>query len=136
MSVAIPPSNQTEAEIGIKAVHKKSSFVDIYTHIKPQSYYNHCDRLNYGKSHNGFNKFTSKILNNYINKMKSENKTINIVDIGCSYGNSTISIIDNLNWEQIGNFWNNDTLELKNKNNFNVIGCDISQNALNYGYKR
>ncbi len=53
----------------IKSLDKKSSFVDIYTHIRPQPYYNHCDKLHYGKSHNGFNKFTTEILNDYINKM-------------------------------------------------------------------
>eukprot|EP01083_Nonionella_stella_P074529 202199_1 len=119
-----------------ESLNKKSSLDDVYNAAEAMPYYNYADALKYGKSHNAFNKFSSKLFGDYIERMKASKKTINVFDIGCSYGNSAMSIIDNLNWDEVGAFWRDPSITLRNKASFNVTAWDTSPQALEYGVRR
>eukprot|EP01084_Bolivina_argentea_P229299 387056_1 len=121
---------------GNQSLNQKSNLTDVYNEIEAMPYYNYADALKYGKAHNAFNKFTSKLLTNYVRTMKALNKKINVIDIGSAYGNSTMSIIDKLNWDEVGTFWKDSSVRLQNKPSFNVTAWDTSKNALEYGLRR
>mmetsp|Transcript_28340 Transcript_28340/g.46571 ORF Transcript_28340/g.46571 Transcript_28340/m.46571 type:complete len:261 (-) Transcript_28340:78-860(-) len=114
----------------------KTKLTDVYTDTGPLAYWKWSDSLKYGHSHDGLNEFSSKLLHSFIQARKARNEKTKIVDVGCSYGNSSLSLMDQMSWKQIGEFWANPSLQCQNKRHFDVTAVDLSAAALQYGQRR
>merc|ERR1719295_429267 len=72
----------------------------------------------------------------YRTRIAAQHKQIKLVDIGASFGNSTLALIENYDWKQVGALWRNETALIRNKAAFHVTATDLSRNALDYGKRR
>ena len=121
--------------LNIKKVDNKANCEDIYTADSPMPYYKWVDAQNYGKSHDALRQF-AHLAGDLADQCKLANRKVRLVDVGCSYGNTTLALVEKLDWKQVGAFWNDESMTMIHKNSYHVTACDISQNALNYGQKR
>eukprot|EP01084_Bolivina_argentea_P070276 127773_1 len=108
----------------------KSSMEHTYYEETPLHYIQRLVPLDYGQYHDVFVNFANPLVNELLNKKEK----LKIVDLGCSYGNSSLALIDNLSWNETISFWmNQNKKQIKNKSKYDVIGVDASENALLYG---
>jgi SAM-dependent methyltransferase len=61
------------------------------------------------------------------------NKPVNVVDIGCCYGNTTLMFTCGFTWNDTVNFWKGKIQLPDSRNKFYTTGIDISANPLKYG---
>eukprot|EP01084_Bolivina_argentea_P283704 485975_1 len=104
----------------------------IYFDSKPLNYHNYFSSLDYGANHSGL----IKLLSNINKDIKPMLNNCKYMDIGSSYGSTTLAIIDNMSWIHVGEFWKNEDLKVQNINNINVTAFDVSKHALFYGKQR
>ena len=114
----------------------KKDFTDIYTQDSPYRYLKEMDRLEYSISDS-----TKPLYNSIIEQLeKTFSRSINILDLGSSYGINSSLMKYNLTMSELNNFFLNGTEPTKketkqfyeectNNDNMNFYQIDISEES-------
>lgn len=109
----------------------KSSWEHIYGNPGPEKYYTELKEVDYGHYQDVL-----------LNMLKTHGldslgykpgKPVKIVDIGCSYGNTSLMFTCGFTWAETLNVWKGERPLPDSRKRFQVCGIDLSENALQYG---
>eukprot|EP00293_Proteomonas_sulcata_P015989 CAMPEP_0184299880 /NCGR_PEP_ID=MMETSP1049-20130417/10410_1 /TAXON_ID=77928 /ORGANISM="Proteomonas sulcata, Strain CCMP704" /LENGTH=234 /DNA_ID=CAMNT_0026610443 /DNA_START=48 /DNA_END=749 /DNA_ORIENTATION=+ len=107
----------------------KQDFGKIYYNQTPAQYISVLTPLDYGHYHDRLNVMIH-------DEMLALNDQVVSVELGSSYGNTTISYRCGYDWEKTSEFWLDDSKPVEDKRPIKVIGVDISAEALQFGKDR
>lgn len=113
-------------------VEKKADWGSIYTDPTPLPYFQVMSPTDYGHYQDRF----LEIITNLLKKHTDEDSLLNVIEIGASYGNTTLAYRCGLNWQQTGKFWEDESLAMAPVRKMRVTALDSSVPALNYGLRR
>jgi hypothetical protein len=113
-------------------VEKKTEWGSIYTEPTPISYFDVMTPTDYGHYHDRF----LNIITNTLVKYNPENKFLDVIEVGTSYGNTTLAYRSGFDWAATGEFWKNEDSVFTPIREMKVTAIDMSVPALNYGLKR
>eukprot|EP00960_Hanusia_phi_P061500 764861-Hanusia_phi.AAC.7 len=110
----------------------KEDFGNIYVENSPQAYVQRLVPVDYGHYHDRY----CEMINEELEKFAPKDRGMSAVELGSSYGNTTLAYKFGLNWERAVESWMQDDKPLQKKWDLNVVAVDISENALSYGSRR
>lgn len=110
----------------------KTDWGNIYTEPTPVPYFDVMTPTDYGHYHDRFLEIFDRILKETF----TTDDKLKVVEVGTSYGNTTLAYRCGLNWNQTGEFWKDESQVLKPIRNMHVTALDMSVPALNYGLRR
>ena len=104
----------------------QEDFGNIYVENSPQAYVQRLVPVDYGHYHDRY----CEMINEELEKFAPKDREMSAVELGSSYGNTTLAYKFGLNWEKAVESWMHDDQPLKKKWDFNVVAVDISEQAL------
>jgi hypothetical protein len=114
-------------------VNSKQHWGDIYLSPSPMPYFTTMTPYDYGHYQNRFLEFVCPFLDKHY---PDHSQLLEVVEVGSSYGNTTLAYKCGYTWEKTGQIWEDDSLPLEPLRSVNVTAVDMSQAALTYGAKR
>mmetsp|Transcript_8045 Transcript_8045/g.16024 ORF Transcript_8045/g.16024 Transcript_8045/m.16024 type:complete len:242 (+) Transcript_8045:79-804(+) len=109
----------------------KTNFGGIYEEGTPQKYVQTLVPIDYGHYHDRY----TEMVNEELEKLY-KGKQMKAVELGASYGNTTLSYRCGYNWEKSVDVWLNEEKPLEYKWDFHIVAMDLSENALGFGKRR
>jgi len=116
----------------MSAKPEKENFGSIYVENSPQSYIERLNPVDYGHYHDRYQEMITAELKTFAPK----NRKMIAVELGSSYGNTTLTYKCGYKWEAACKAWLNESEPLVNKFDVHVNAVDLSPEALEYGQKR
>ncbi|KAJ1479653.1 hypothetical protein T484DRAFT_1813521 [Baffinella frigidus] len=110
----------------------KENFSSIYVEETPQSYVKTLIPVDYGHYHDRYHELVQAELEEFAPK----DRQMIAVELGASYGNTTLSYKCGHNWDAAVDFWLNEEKPMEKKWDFHVVAVDISPQALGFGQRR
>lgn len=114
-------------------VATKQHWGDIYISSTPVPYYDTMTPFDYGHYHDRFLEIVTSTMDAH---HPERDRQLSVVEVGSSYGNTTLAYKCNYNWEQTGQVWKDDSLPLQPVRDVRVTAVDMSGPALQYGLNR
>ena len=109
----------------------KSSWEHIYGNPGPEKYYTELKEVDYGHYQDVL---LDTLKTNGLDSLGYKpGKSVNVVDIGCSYGNTSLMFTCGFTWAETVNAWKGERPLPDSRKRFHVCGIDLSENALQYG---
>lgn len=112
----------------------KANFDENYHLSGPEGFAANLGQLDYGAYQQPFIDFSKPMIEQYIKTKDNKNPTL--IDIGVSYGNTTLNIVADKDWEECKEFWFDEKRSKLDKKGWHTIGVDISDEALAYDLER
>lgn len=113
--------------------HSKQDWGDIYTSPTPMPFFTTFTPYDYGHYHDRF----LEIFSAYLDKHHPDrSECLKLVEIGASYGNTTLAYKCGYDWSTTGQIWSDDNLPLIPARSVHVTAVDMSAPALRYGHAR
>jgi len=130
-----PPNSPEDASSEDCRLHvqTKQHWGDIYTYPTPMPYFTTMTPYDYGHYHDRFLEMFSTLLEK---QFPDRSKRLDVVEVGSSYGNTTLGYKCGYDWKTTGEVWENDNIPLKPIRDVNVTAVDMSRPALDYGLNR
>ncbi|MGI9164527.1 MAG: hypothetical protein ACR2JI_16640 [Mycobacterium sp.] len=113
--------------------HTKQHWGDIYFAPTPVPFFTAFTPYDYGHYHDRFLEIFSAYLHNH---HPDRTECLKFVEIGASYGNTTLAYKCGYDWSTTGQIWSDDTVPLLPMRNVHVTAVDMSAPALRYGQAR
>ncbi len=114
-------------------VQTKQHWGNIYIEPTPVPYYTTMTPYDYGHYHDRFLEMFTPILDK---NFPDRANNLDVVEIGTSYGNTTLAYKCGLDWAGCGKVWSDDSITLVPTRTVNVTAVDMSSPALTYGLNR
>ena len=109
---------------------RKTCFEKIYTNDSPLPYFETLTPIDYGFAHNEL----LSMLNSYFkDNFRMDTKEIKFVELGSSYGNTTLAYRCSSDWDAVGETWKTPEKLTTSGRKLHVSAVDLSSKALQYG---
>lgn len=114
------------------AMLDKENFGSIYVENSPQSYIERLNPVDYGHYHDRY----TELVTAELAKFAPKGRQMVAVELGSSYGNTTLTYKCGYKWEAACKAWLDEKQPLHKAFDIYVNAVDLSNEALNYGKKR
>jgi len=111
---------------------EKENFGSIYVENTPITYIQRLNPVDYGHYHDRYQEMVTAALK----KFAPKDRQMVAVELGSSYGNTTLTYKCGYKWDDACKAWVDESLPLKKAFDFHVCAVDLSEQALGYGFNR